>query len=104
MYLGDYFGDLVAIKKQTRDGEKLENYLFRELAVLKSAHHPNLMAYFGACNEVNPGGDSHALYIVTEFWCDTCVRSFIHTYIHTYIAKRFIYDTFCSVLPMQPKR
>ena len=68
VYLGDYFGDLVAVKKQTRDSEKLEDYLFRELAVLKSAHHPNLMAYFGACNEVNPGGQSHALYIVTEFW------------------------------------
>ncbi len=35
VYIGKYFGDIVAVKKQTRQGKEIEKYLLRELTVLK---------------------------------------------------------------------
>lgn len=68
VYLGKYFGDFVAIKKQTRVGSTIEQYLLRELAVLKHVQHRNLMGYIGAWNEVNDNSDGLcAVYIVTEY-------------------------------------
>ena len=46
----------------------MDNYLLRELAVLKNASHPNLVNYIGACNEVSEvESNLNALYIVIEY-------------------------------------
>jgi serine/threonine protein kinase len=58
----------VAVKKQIREDKGLDNYLLRELAVLKNASHQNLVSYIGACNVIsNETTGMNALYIVTEF-------------------------------------
>ena len=68
VYLAKYFGDYVAVKKQTRDAEELETYLLRELAVLSFVRHGNMLEYIGAYNEAEParGGLSNAVFIITE--------------------------------------
>jgi hypothetical protein len=40
-------GDLVAVKKQTRNTKALERYLTRELAALKNLQHDNLIEFLG---------------------------------------------------------
>ena len=67
VYVGKYFGDLVAVKKQTRTQRVLEEYLLRELSVLKIATHKNLVSYIGAHDQesIEEHGVS-ALYIITE--------------------------------------
>ena len=50
VYFGIYFGDPVAVKKQTRKGKDLERYLIRELGALKNLRHANLVEFYGACN------------------------------------------------------
>lgn len=76
MYLGKYFGDYVAVKKQIREDIGLDNYLLRELSVLKNASHQNLVSYIGACNVLaNESNTTNALYIVTEYcqvWNGNC--------------------------------
>jgi serine/threonine protein kinase len=69
VHIGRYFGDLVAIKKQVREQQDLDEYLRRELAVLKNIKHPNLVAYIGAWNEASEKelSKQNVLYIVTEF-------------------------------------
>jgi serine/threonine protein kinase len=67
VYLGKYFGDYVAVKKQVREAKLLETYLIREISLLQKTKHENLISFFGAYNEVNEDGCQHALYIVTEF-------------------------------------
>lgn len=67
VYLGKYFGDYVAVKKQVREAKVLETYLIREISLLQKAKHENLISFFGAYNEVNDDGCEHALYLVTEF-------------------------------------
>lgn len=47
VYIGKYFGDVVAVKKQTRQGRDLEKYLLRELSVLKYIRHQNMLEYIG---------------------------------------------------------
>jgi serine/threonine protein kinase len=72
VHIGTYFGDLVAVKKQYRKEEELESYLLNELAILKFAHHENLLEYIGACNHSSESEEGkidkdYTLYIVTEF-------------------------------------
>lgn len=68
VYLGKYFGDYVAVKKQIREDRGLDNYLLRELSVLKNSSHPNFVSYIGACNVLaTTEGNTNALYIITEF-------------------------------------
>eukprot|EP01041_Mallomonas_annulata_P012157 gene12157-25510_t len=68
VFIGKYCGDYVAVKKQSRQGNSIEQYLLRELTVLKYVHHTNLMGYIGAWNEVSiTNNGSCAVYIVTEF-------------------------------------
>jgi hypothetical protein len=56
------------VKKQTRQNQDLDEYLKRELAVLKNMNHPNLVAYIGAWNEIAKSEFAHnVLYIITEF-------------------------------------
>ncbi|CAM9099951.1 unnamed protein product [Phaeothamnion confervicola] len=64
VYLGRYFGELVAVKKQARAERDLEAYLLRELSVLKHYQHENLLQYIGASN-VSQAGQA-AVFIVTE--------------------------------------
>ena len=66
VFIGKYFGDFVAVKKQTRQGDNIEEYLLRELSVLKHVQHSSIMGYIGAWNEVNDDGNN-AVYIVTEY-------------------------------------
>jgi len=40
-------GDLVAVKKQSRNTKTIERYLERELAALKTLKHPNLIEFIG---------------------------------------------------------
>ena len=47
VYAARYFGDIVAVKKQTRKGKDLEKYLLRELQVLKYIRHENMLEYIG---------------------------------------------------------
>lgn len=61
VYLGKYLGDHVAVKKQTREKVELEHYHLRELAMLKSCKHDNLVKYIGAYDVNN------SLYIVMEY-------------------------------------
>ncbi|CAM9762592.1 unnamed protein product [Ascophyllum nodosum] len=68
VYIGKYFGDVVAVKKQTRQGRDLEKYLLRELSVLKYIRHQNMLEYIGAYNVIAKArGQLHAVYIVTEY-------------------------------------
>ena len=50
VYYATYFGDPVAVKKQTRQGKDLERYLLRELGALNNLKHKNLVEFYGACN------------------------------------------------------
>lgn len=74
VYAGKYFGDYVAIKKQVREAKVLENYLIREISVLRRAQHDNLISYFGFHDEINENGIEHALYIVSELCQGTLFR------------------------------
>ncbi|CAM9842462.1 unnamed protein product, partial [Phaeothamnion confervicola] len=68
VYVGRYFGDAVAVKKQTRQGKDLEKYLLRELSVLKYIRHENMLEYIGAYNVIAKArGQLHAVYIITEY-------------------------------------
>lgn len=68
VYVGKYFGDNVAVKKQTRDEEDLDIHLVRELSVLKHVSHRNLMNYIGAQNVLSTDPTiPNALYIITEY-------------------------------------
>jgi serine/threonine protein kinase len=68
VYIGRYFGDIIAVKKQTREAQALETYLIREITVLKKCQHENLVTYIGASNELSEEiGGQHSLYIFTEF-------------------------------------
>eukprot|EP00752_Nemacystus_decipiens_P005943 g5367.t1 len=68
VYIGKYFGDIVAVKKQTRQGRDLEKYLLRELSVLKYIRHQNMLEYIGAYNVIAKSrGQLHAVYIITEY-------------------------------------
>ncbi|CAM9605913.1 unnamed protein product, partial [Choristocarpus tenellus] len=68
VYVGTYFGDVVAVKKQTRQGRDLEKYLLRELSVLKYIRHQNMLEYIGAYNVIaKTRGQLHAVYIITEY-------------------------------------
>ncbi|CAM9170819.1 unnamed protein product [Laminaria digitata] len=68
VYIGKYFGDVVAVKKQTRQGRDLEKYLLRELSVLKYIRHQNMLEYIGAYNVIAKSrGQLHAVYIITEY-------------------------------------
>ena len=68
VFIGKYFGDYVAVKKQARDQRDLAAYLQRELAVLKNIDHQNLVAYIGAWNEVSKSElKPRFLFILTEF-------------------------------------
>lgn len=63
----------MAVKKQTRDKVDLDDYLRKELAVLKNMQHMNLVAYIGAWNEVSSTQFGHNyLYIVTEYCQVNC--------------------------------
>lgn len=78
VFVGKYFGDYVAVKKQTREGKGLDIYLLRELAVLKNMQHQNLVGYIGACNELSDtSARLNALYIVTEY-CHVITIVFHH--------------------------
>eukprot|EP00903_Cladosiphon_okamuranus_P013094 g12213.t1 len=68
VFIGKYFGDVVAVKKQTRQGRDLEKYLLRELSVLKYIRHQNMLEYIGAYNVIAKSrGQLHAVYIITEY-------------------------------------
>lgn len=68
VFAGRYFGDIVAVKKQTRQGKDLEKYLLRELAVLKYIRHKSMLEYIGAYNMIaKTRGQLHAVYIITEY-------------------------------------
>lgn len=71
----------MAVKRQTRDEKDLDDYLRRELAVLKNINHANLVAYIGAWDEESKRNLSkqNVLYIVTEFcqvWSPLSLRFF----------------------------
>jgi serine/threonine protein kinase len=71
VYKGNYFGDDVAVKKQVVEGEP-EAYLMRELGILKSFSHPNLIEYVGACHQSQAGltpddPPTHHIFTVTEY-------------------------------------
>lgn len=67
VYIGAYFGEVVAIKKQIRDKKPIDEYLIREISILKKVKHENIITYIGVHNEINDSGIEHSLYIVSEY-------------------------------------
>lgn len=67
VYIGKYFGDFVAVKKQVCDAEVLQTYLQREINVLKKVQHVNIMSYFGAYESFNGDKNERLLCLVSEF-------------------------------------
>ena len=67
VYIGKYFGDLVAVKKQICEAKGLQGYLLREINVLKRVQHDHIMSYFGAYDVLHEGGLERSLFIVSEF-------------------------------------
>lgn len=62
VFIADYFGETVAVKQQKlNEEEQMETYMLRELSILKTVSHPNLIEYVGAAR-----GKSD-VWIVTEF-------------------------------------
>jgi serine/threonine protein kinase len=66
IYLGRYFGDVVAIKEQLREKEEMDEYLKREISILKQASHPNILNFCGSIERVEEDGQ-YCLYILTEY-------------------------------------
>lgn len=67
VYIARHMGELVAVKKQHRTGQNSqEDYLLRELSVLKHFEHENLLTYIGASMVKEADGKSSDIYIVTE--------------------------------------
>ena len=67
VYVGKYFGDFVAVKKQVCDAEVLQTYLLREINVLKKVQHDNIMTYYGAYDSLSDDGVGRLLCMVSEF-------------------------------------
>jgi serine/threonine protein kinase len=70
VYIGSYFGDLVAIKKQSRVLEGLETYLLRELTILRKLRESDqkyFVTFVGAHNETALNDGQYSLYILTEY-------------------------------------
>ena len=61
VYKASYFGDAVAVKRQSLEDMELHEYVVAELSVLKNVRHPNLMEYIGC------GMQDQHIYIVTEY-------------------------------------
>ena len=66
IYLGRYFGDVVAIKEQVRDQAEMDEYLRREISILKEVSHPNILSFCGSTERVDANG-RFCLYILTEY-------------------------------------
>ena len=60
VWQGTYRSGPVAIKRQTLFEKELDKYLEKEMAILKTVSHPNLLRFIGACRE------GKHVYIVTE--------------------------------------
>ena len=60
VWQGTYRSGPVAIKRQTLLEKELDKYLEKEMAILKTVSHPNLLRFIGACRE------GKHVYIVTE--------------------------------------
>lgn len=65
--VGDYFGDAVAVKRQSldSDADTPETAMLRELTILRSVSHPNLIEYVGASMVSDPQL-GRQIYILTE--------------------------------------
>jgi len=62
VYKAQYFGTDVAVKKLLDvDDTFMHKYIEREMAILKSLRHPNIVQFMGLCKH------SSGLYIITEF-------------------------------------
>lgn len=68
---GMLLGTPVAVKKITAQEEDDELYIMRELAVLKSMRHPNIVSFMGY---YQTGPD---LYIITEFVANGTLRAMV---------------------------
>ena len=66
IFLGRYFGDIVAVKEQVRDTEEMDEYLKREISILKEVSHPNVLNFCGSTERVADDG-KYFLYILTEY-------------------------------------
>eukprot|EP01096_Ripella_sp_DP13-Kostka_P016629 TRINITY_DN8155_c3_g1_i1.p1 TRINITY_DN8155_c3_g1~~TRINITY_DN8155_c3_g1_i1.p1 ORF type:complete len:475 (+),score=180.21 TRINITY_DN8155_c3_g1_i1:229-1653(+) len=64
VYHANYFGTEVAVKKLEANDEEDELYLQREVGVLKSIRHPNVVTFMGVCRKPT---ELNSIYIVTEF-------------------------------------
>ena len=67
VYIGKYFGDFVAVKKQVCDAEVLQTYLQREINVLKKVQHDNIMSYVGEYESFTENKSEKLLCLVSEF-------------------------------------
>lgn len=67
VYIGKYFGDFVAVKKQVCEAKGLQAYLQREINVLKRVQHDHIMSYYGAYDVLHECGIERSLFIVSEF-------------------------------------
>eukprot|EP00301_Raphidiophrys_heterophryoidea_P002133 c10998_g1_i1.p1 GENE.c10998_g1_i1~~c10998_g1_i1.p1 ORF type:complete len:857 (-),score=212.59 c10998_g1_i1:398-2911(-) len=77
VYVGRYFGDLVAIKILQRKRDDMEKYILRELELVQNLQHPNILSYVGACDTPPNSGprgmweapppQAGLLYLITEY-------------------------------------
>jgi serine/threonine protein kinase len=66
VFVGKYYGKMVAVKTILIKGTDSDEHLNRELKVLKAARHENLLKYVGTYREIELDNESSTLYIVTE--------------------------------------
>lgn len=63
VFVGKWKGQRVSIKRQKRKEKDIQNYLWRELTLLKSFTHRNLLRYIGASNDEK----TRQVWIITEY-------------------------------------
>lgn len=67
VYVGKYFGDYVAVKRQICDTGGVQEYLQREIKALKKLQHDHIMSFHGTYEVVDESTAERVLYIVSEF-------------------------------------
>ena len=67
VYVGKYFGDYVAVKRQVCEAGGVQEYLQREINALKKVKHDHIMSFYGTYDVVEESTSERLLYIVSEF-------------------------------------
>lgn len=66
VYAGRWNGVFVSVKKQSRSLEELDEYLRREIEILRTMTHPNVIRFIGA-DDVSISHNEWDLFVITEY-------------------------------------